>query len=111
MTVEETPASVLRQIARWLHRIPGGAAQETRNALMLETVLFIAGTAALTMAVVSHVSDGPAGRADTLGAAAIAAYSWSCAFLSRRGFFRLAASLAVVGGLTLISFSYASYGL
>lgn len=111
MTVEEMPAGVLQRIARWLHRIPGGAAQDMRNALMLETVLFIAGTAALTMAVISHVNDGLAGRGDTLGAAAIAAYSWSCVFLSRRGLFRLAASLAVVGGLMLICVSYASYGL
>lgn len=78
---------------------------------MLETVLLVAGIAALTMAVASHVDHGASARADTMGAAAITAYSWSGVYLSRRGFFRFAASLAVVGGLALICFSYATHGL
>ncbi|MGH8086125.1 MAG: ATP-binding protein [Lysobacter sp.] len=78
---------------------------------MLETMLFIAGVAGLSMAVVSHVTAGPAGRAATLGALAIATFAWSSVLLSRRGYFRLAASLTVVGGLALIWLSYASYGL
>ena len=104
-------AAFWQRAADRVRRTPLDAPQDMRNALMLETVLFIAGVAALSMAVVSHVSEGLAGRADTLGAVAIAAYSWSCVFLSRRGSFRLAASLAVVGGLMLICFSYATYGL
>lgn len=82
-----------------------------RNALMLETVLFIAGAAALSMAVASLMDQRGAWRSDALGALAICAYTWTCVILSRRGFFRLAASLAVVGGLLLICVSYATYGL
>ena len=78
---------------------------------MLETVLFIAGVAALSMATVSHVTAGAPGRAATLGALAIAGVAWSGVLLSRRGYFPLAAGLTVVGGLTLIWLSYATYGL
>ena len=95
----------------WMRRIPVDAPQDKRNALMLETVLFIAGAAALSMALVSHVTAGAAGRAATLGALAIAVFAWSGVLLSRRGYFRLSASLTVVGGMTLIWLSYATYGL
>ncbi len=91
--------------------MPLDAPQDKRNALMLETVLFIAGAAALSMAVASHVAAGDAGRSEALSALAIAAFAWSCVHLSRRGHFRLAASLTVGGGLVLIGFSYATYGL
>jgi signal transduction histidine kinase/CheY-like chemotaxis protein len=94
-----------------MRRIPIDAPQDKRNALMLETVLFIAGAAALSMAVVSHVTKGAAGRDEALGALAIAVFAWSCVHLSRRGYFRLSASLTVIGGLALIWLSYATYGL
>jgi signal transduction histidine kinase len=104
-------AALWQRAADRVRRIPLDAPQDKRNALMLETVLFIAGAAALSMAVVSHVASGGSGSADSVGALAICVYTWSCVFLSRRGFFRLAASLAVVGGMSLICLSYANYGL
>jgi signal transduction histidine kinase len=103
--------AVWRPAFDWLRRIPLDAPHDKRNALMLETVLFVAGAAALSMAVVSHVASGGSGSGDSAGALAICVYTWSCVLLSRRGFFRLAASLTVVGGMSLICLSYANYGL
>ena len=103
--------AVWQRVADWMRRIPLDAPQDKRNALMLETVLFIAGAAALSMAVVSHVASGGSGSGDSAGALAICLYTWSCFLLSRRGYFRLSASLTVVGGMSLICVSYASYGL
>lgn len=111
MIADEAPSALWLRIAGWLQRRPSVTSQDRRNALMLETVLFIAGAAALSMAVVSHVTAGPEGRSATLGALAIAIFSWSGVVLSRRGYFRLSASLTVVGGLVLIWLSYATYGL
>ena len=111
MISDDTPPVLWQRIFHWIRRRPSVTSQDRRNALMLETVLFIAGVAALSMAVVSHVTAGSAGRAATLGALAIATFAWSCALLSRRGYFRFAASFTVVGGLALIWLSYASYGL
>lgn len=99
------------RVTGWMRRLPINAPQDQRNALMLETVLFIAGAAALAMAVASHVTAGIEGRAETFGALAICIYTWSCVQLSRKGSFRLAASLTVIGGLLLIGLSYATYGL
>ncbi len=111
MIAEETPSQRGQRILDWMRRIPANAPQDRRNALMLETVLFIAGFAALSMAVASHVSATSVRSDEALGALAIAVFAWSCVCLSRRGHFRLAAGLTVIGGLILIGFSYASYGL
>lgn len=111
MTVEETPPGLWQRSIGWMQRIPIDVPQDKRNALMLETVLFITGVAALSMAVVSYVTTSATGREETSGALAIAVFAWSCVHLSRRGYFRLAASLTVIGGLALIWLSYATYGL
>src|SRR5690606_3568495 len=111
MIAEETPSQRGQRILDWMRRIPANAPQDRRNALMLETVLFIAGSAALSMAVASHVSATSVKSDEALGALTIAVFAWSCVCLSRRGHFRLAAGLTVIGGLILIGLSYASYGL
>src|SRR5690606_39614178 len=107
MSVEQQPSSFRRRIRGWMRRLPLDAPQYRRDALMLETILFIAGAAALSMAVASHVGTGVEGRAEVLSALAICVYTWSCVQLSRKGYFRLAARLAVIGGILLIGLSYA----
>ena len=109
MTTNEVQLATWQRTLDWLRRRPFVTPQERRNAWMLETVLFIAGVAGLSMAIVSHAS--ARGGDAALGALAIAIFAWSCVLLSRRGYFRLAASLTVVGGLSLIWLSYAAYGL
>jgi signal transduction histidine kinase len=109
MITSETQPATWQRTLDWLRRQPFVTSQERRNAWMLETMLFIAGVAALSMAIVSHATAGD--RDAAFGALAIVIFAWSCVLLSRRGYFRLAASLTVVGGLALIWLSYASYGL
>jgi len=104
-----------KTLAGWIRRVPVQAPQDRRNALMLQTILAVVGTAALAMFVVPGVTSGigrgmPA-TSETWGALAVAAYAGLCFHLSRRGLFRFSASLMVIGSLLLIGTSYYTYGL
>ncbi|MCF7221632.1 sensor histidine kinase [Marilutibacter chinensis] len=100
-----------RRFAGWMKHVSVDAPQNRRNALMLQTILAIVGTAALAMAIGSFATAETAGRNETWVAMAISTYAWLCFHLSRKGLYRLSASLTVIGSLQLIGTSYYIYGL
>lgn len=112
MTARESFLSPWHGFLGWVKRVPVRATRDRRNALMLQAILAVTATTALFMAVGSC-----AAAADTANITeswlmlATGAYAWSCLCLLRNGFFRLSASLTVIGGLVLVGMSYQAYGL
>ncbi|WP_167285210.1 sensor histidine kinase [Marilutibacter alkalisoli] len=111
MNIFYPPRDLWQRVIGWIKRMPIHAPQDRRNALMLQTILAIVGTAALVMVFSSYAFTGIEAQGDTWVAVAIGAYAWLCFHLSRRGLYRLSASLTVIGSLLLIGASYYVYGL
>jgi len=111
MSSHEASLDIGRRLLGWMGRVPVAAPQDRRNALMLQTILAIIGATALTMAVVSCTAADVAERRESFIALTISLYAWGCFWLLRKGLFRLSASLTVIGSLSLIGFTYLTYGL
>lgn len=90
---------------------PAVPSARRRDALMLQTVLAVAMLAAA--ATMTHALAGgrSLAEADVWGPASVVAYALACLGLTRSGFYRLSAALAVCGALALIGVSYAVHGL
>jgi signal transduction histidine kinase len=83
---------------------------DPRNGKMLQAIVFIVGMAGMATALSQVFTDSMPAE-ETRMAAAVSAYAWCCFAMVRVGFYRLAASLTVVGSLLLIGASYYQYGL
>ncbi|MBT2747661.1 ATP-binding protein [Lysobacter sp. ISL-52] len=96
----------------WMNRVPIHARRDRRNALTLQAILAVATTATLFMAIASCAAGADRGGGGENGLIlVISAYTGLCFCLLRNGWFRLATSLTVAGGLLLIGASYQAYGL
>ena len=111
MNTNDTFRALRQRVIDLVSRASIRAPQDRRNALMLQTVLAIVGTAALAMAAASFAGMAMEAPGETWVTLVIGAYAWSCFQLSRSGLYRLAASFTVIGSLLLIGASYAIYGL
>lgn len=110
MNVEAISALWRRPWRRW-PRPKVLATVDPRNRRMLQAILVIVGTLALVATVIARSPADAAQPHEARTAAITAGYAWLCFGLVCAGYYRLSASLTVLGSLLLIGGSYYQYGL
>lgn len=112
MTARESFLSPWHGFLAWMKRVPTRMPRDKRNALTLQAILAVIATTALFVAIASYAAAADTAKIAENGLLlTVGAYAWACFYLLRKGFFRLSASLTILGGLILVGMSYQTYGL